>query len=829
MLQKLQPHYSDWLRIPDSELYRSWRPGNNERLFVYERKRWRAANSLMFVEIGQPVLALRRRQPAPHSTPVAAPPPAQAEPSLPRTAALEWPPAVSVFFPEFTHCAHTKPCGCRYGPVDLETEREVEWRGQDAWLRVHGSSKRAQALQLAWAGPTRGSANVRLDEAGYWSHRIPVKPGEYRLEVTALGPGGQGTRTVEPVRIIHHQRIVDLAYDTKTRRFIGVPYDLRDALREAARPLDKAIQDWLEAARKKGGDAQEKARKESELHRILQQVAGGPIGGEAAGGKPLRELIHFREKRWSYVSDQEVEQMLRRAPVVDTRKEREHLVRNGRLSTERLLERMRKKLQDQRTLEFEYDSEPAWKDMNEWARGFNQNPDLLLYEYRDENDQPVFRVTDEVRMLRYTAGVGASGKFNLEQGEASFHAAAQAELAALQGEMKASLWLPNENGHVFNALVPLKRPEGGQTHRAVDLCTLRARIEGTLSGYAGASACASLDLEFDMGRGGKPVVMRGVENPAVIRQKKDKRFKARAIRKDSAFVGIRAGAELTGAVEWDNPDHREGWQVLGELGAEGQLQAGLGLEREYAIVFEKGLFHLLFKASAAFGVGCGGEFHCKVGYEHIASLLMHVYQQLMRADFDKLLFVQELAFEYLYQVHLKAIWKGAKNLQEIYSEGFDIVFDWWDEITERLTDASMNEKKKRSMAEELAVHINNGRLHLDHMAPETKGHLLRVLCHTSIFSMEEAQERAIIRVLETIRCRRDFQETLEHMTYDGSRIPQAEGRRLLESILDGAEHHQFDELLLRWQMRLAHLDNLPDRAPYGQAVAGLTNGVENIA
>ena len=831
VLQQLRPHYSLWEAVPREQLGTDYRPREGERVFVRERKGWQEVDNLYFVEIGQPLFVVRRK--APRQTDASAawyqPRRLVGDDPVPQPPPERWPPQVSISDPLPTCCDHTARCLCLYGTVPLDQNRRVEWKGGRPWLAVSGSFARADELLLEWTGPGQGSVRVPLDPRHcVWSTRIPVEPGEYRLQAIATGPAGQSRSRPVSIRVVDGLEVEELLYDTAANRFIAIGEDQRARLMAAAEPLDQALRRYQRLLGEADADPAALGQAEEAVHQaLLETNRGRPVGdGHAAGA--MRELVALRARRWIYVSDEKLARALGEHPLQadldDPATRRLTQTPEGRFSGEGLKRALRRQgrraaqnLGEHTGIQFRYQPEPYKKDFTEFARAFNEQPETLLYRRRDARGNATLRVTDEARVLRATAGFSLLGRYAPAKGQIQFQGEGNAQFALLEDAIKAQRWYPHENGHPIKVLLPQR---GGES-RELTLCRMRARLALELTGFAGASACVAADLSFGTAPG--RLLVQGVEDPERLRKEQDRRFRTRVRRGFSFFAGARDGASATGYLEWDNPDARRagkpGWRPLASLGAHGHLATGLGLGREYLIVFENGRFHTLFKASAVFGVGCGGEIACTVEAGHIVELVTHVYQELRRADFDRVEFIKVGAFRLLWRMQLRAIWEAGQTLERVYEEGEMPTTHWWETIQNELDESgplvqSVYQLIRRILREEWLLKT---------LIPESRGHLLWVLVHADTGPRgvdEKTRDQALDKLFDSLQSQRDRQETLEHLSRDATRLPSAEeGLRLLASRLTGP----------RWAARLARLDALPERAPYDTPLLAQSNPQEPTA
>ncbi len=681
----------------------------------------------------------------------------------------------------------------------------------DAVLRVHtgaallvgGGASETDSVTFTWSGPTSGQKTVPSHTGG-WETTIPVQPGTYTLAVAA----GE-SRHERKVNIIGKVKIVEMLYEPSTRTFYALSEDELQALIAASQPLDESVAELFQA--RVQGDQEGIARATDKVRQALRAANDNqPL---AEGGSPagITEVIRFLGKKvtlvpvgklkrhWRrYKLDAEMQNRSRRSDLLDS---------DGRFSTARLLKRMKKRFEEASGFAHEFKADYSGA-LTAWAESFNSRPEIVLFRNSDAEGNTLYRATTEAQLLRYSAGASIAASFKPKKGKFGLRSQASTELALAEGRMRVAGYFPRKKGHPVQVELPMH--DGSR--KEADLGAMRAKLEMALYGFAGASAALSADIEFTVEQG--KVLLKGVDNGRELKER-DPRFTPVSA-SASAFAGVRAGCKVDGALEWDNLQKRpaEGepaWRSLAGVGADANFSIGAGAEGEFTISYDRGKFYIRAKAAAVLGLGCGGDLAFTVHADNIAELVMFVYHRLKDEDFDKLRFIQELAFEVLYQLVLFEIWTGKKIAQQ-YAEGYDALSNWWDELVLSL----QKDAQRLEAARSLAKHINNHPELLLFTTPEAKGHMLRVLCQTSILSFEEEQEEAIITILETLQSRRDYMETLEHMTFSADKIMVAEGERILRGILDGQEHYAWQRL----RKRLMELpDALPVRAPVQVAVS----------
>ena len=262
----------------------------------------------------------------------------------------------------------------------------------------------------------------------------------------------------------------------------------------------------------------------------------------------------------------------------------------------------------------------------------------------------------EAQLMRWAAGAGLEANFLPFQGNlfdkrdkdwksrfkraskaAQFNVKANAEASFAVGEARVQTvaYYPHFAGwHVI--------PSGAGI--ALDLGHFRLRGEMTL--YAVAGASVALEVGAALMLTGSKQGLRGVPP-----EKKAVKAKASADAKVELFAGLKEGIDLSGALQWLNPEgfiddaspkRKDPSKTWGEYADVAQVKAGVaGIEGlaaslGFEVGYANGNFVIAAKASACLGLGGGGNVSCKVGAEQIGQMFMCVMHQLKQADYTKL-------------------------------------------------------------------------------------------------------------------------------------------------------------------------------------------------
>ena len=224
---------------------------------------------------------------------------------------------------------------------------------------------------------------------------------------------------------------------------------------------------------------------------------------------------------------------------------------------------------------------------------------------------------------------------------------------------------------------------------------------------------------------------------------------------------------MVGTCEWDNPETR---------------------------------LMLHFRAGLVLGIGAGGSMVGAVDAGKIGEFIQFVYHQLKNHDFHFLDMIEPLAFDNLTRLSVWAVETG-RAVEEIVENVGETV----DESVEALAKAirglgegwvERGTSKREAIA--LGLRILDSPEQLKFTTPEAKGILLHTLCKTFFESNEEAQEHAIIKILEHVQSQREYQKVCEHLNASGEKQVFESGHAKLTNILDGVQSFQHQKMIKKW-------------------------------
>lgn len=228
-----------------------------------------------------------------------------------------------------------------------------------------------------------------------------------------------------------------------------------------------------------------------------------------------------------------------------------------------------------------------------------------------------------------------SQRFKRAGKAAQFSVKANAEASFAVGEAKVEtiLYLPHAAGWYVTA---------ADTERLLDFGYFRLRSDLTLYALAGASVAleAGAALMVTEGRQG----LRGIPERISAKAKVGAKGEAKI------FAGLKEGVQLSGALQWLNPEgminpgrpkkadlnkaiaaYVDMASISGDVALIQGLAATLGFECDY----RNGHFVVAAKAGACLGLGGSGSVAAKVGAEQIGQFFMCIAHRLKQSDYKK--------------------------------------------------------------------------------------------------------------------------------------------------------------------------------------------------
>ena len=196
---------------------------------------------------------------------------------------------------------------------------------------------------------------------------------------------------------------------------------------------------------------------------------------------------------------------------------------------------------------------------------------------------------------RYLYDGSLNSTFQPLKGDVAFHAEGHAEFALAEAKAHGAVYFPSKEGWMWT--LPASLVEEGAKAEDMDLGAIRLAVAMELAGVVGASIAAEGNLAVENKEGRFPVAKgrrpakRGKRRTRAVQvfgPKKNMKV-AELDFKLNAFAGAKAEAELKGAIEWRNPEHKDKAFVafaattpsiggMAGIGGECDRQPVLGLE-----------------------------------------------------------------------------------------------------------------------------------------------------------------------------------------------------------------------------------------------------------
>ncbi|MDI9220486.1 ATPase [Pantoea sp. EA-12] len=470
------------------------------------------------------------------------------------------------------------------------------------------------------------------------------------------------------------------------------------------------------------------------------------------------------------------------------------------------------------------------KTLVEWAGSWN---DCLG---SDENGKPhSIDISAGAQFLRFTSNVGMSGKWDPNNGKVSYKGEASAVVNVASGTVNAKCFYPDRVGW------PLKyEPESSSP---IDMGMLRLILNTDLVGFVGASVQAEAQLQVTtfMSQDGIKQVLTGKKSDKLPRFTERRttgaKFQKQMNDNDEgvsinaeAFGGARAEAFLKGSMQWLEPlsslDQRHAsaddkkaaaeYVDFCTIGSSIAGLAGLGAGATFQCDFINGKFGFKIAASLCFGLGAKGAFICEVGYEHFKNFASWLIYQLFALNYHYLEVIAEDAFKTFTRLCVLQVSKLKDSVYEEVNKFVEDVEDVNDKfnsyVSSVISDAEngLSSSRKRN---QLADNINSNPLNLLDYTPEAKGILLYLLTRHGVydhfdhkaygpmFEIYASRKKAIINILHSIQTKSEWNQIMQHRTYDGSTIIGItinEVEQEIRAFLDESwnRSNEFDELEL---------------------------------
>ena len=392
----------------------------------------------------------------------------------------------------------------------------------------------------------------------------------------------------------------------------------------------------------------------------------------------------------------------------------------------------------------------------------------------------------QAQVLRFAVGANLQAGYNPRELTAHVAAKATASASLVEGKAHAStVWPAEEESEWF-----IRYRDEHDILQETSLGKFRAQVKAELTGFAGASAVLSAEVHISM-KDGIPQ-LRGVGD-----SNRTSRNGEPASVEAGAFAGVRADGKLEGSIEWkDTLAEPQAWKALCKLGVGVGAALGLGAEARLQIKWSTRTHKFYFNVHAGLVVGGGasGEFGAEVDAGTFMEMIRCVYNALLAVDFRKVESLDTGAFEKLASFAFYGVLTGMNYAGIAVLFGYEAAESIDADI--RVLFAKHSAARDRetfaiTTANNILVDISRGEESwIKHAPPEVKGRILDILCfdwgpsfwdkYTLGFN---SRESAILELLKTLQCWRDYEETVTRMTPDGKKGNFAINRNRLRDLM----------------------------------------------
>ena len=315
----------------------------------------------------------------------------------------------------------------------------------------------------------------------------------------------------------------------------------------------------------------------------------------------------------------------------------------------------------------------------------------------------------------------------------------------------------------------------------------------------------------------------------------------------NAFAGAKASGEVSALIRWQNPDNAEAnkkdlesvtegkpikeltsvqqaaaqkiedkaWCDFGSIDVGGSAAIGAGANLGFSVGFQpqEGKFYLRAHAEIVCGAGLSGDIGFEILTKHIIEFVAFVYHKIKDQNFSFVGLFEEAAFMPFINFFTRYLLSDFQSLETVAENELHKITNWWATLSNDLVTDS---EKLLENAEQAASNINrNPKIILQYTLPEIKGRFLYLFTQPDLqnkieqqanvitsemdygipysqqnsdnLAVAQAQEiqQAIIYILSYIQTDKDFDNVIQHMTYDGSKLDAAQVAQRKQALYDG--------------------------------------------
>ncbi|HCQ0334180.1 TPA: hypothetical protein OGP30_000352 [Escherichia coli] len=453
--------------------------------------------------------------------------------------------------------------------------------------------------------------------------------------------------------------------------------------------------------------------------------------------------------------------------------------------------------------------------LTDWADAWNKQ----CKEYSKEGSY--IDVSAGAQFLRLTANASTQNTWNPDTGEVHIKGEAKADLVIFCGKLNSTIYVPDRVGWELKFTV--------NDTKEANIGILRAKIDGELTGYVGASAQVESNLQF-VTYDNKQLLM-GNRTPGsrfAARKKegvtiKDSEENPKGLElKGEAFGGAKVGGSLGGTLQWlkpfdslvdelpnmlrtfgvDSPAlqqilppisqsdkkkeaHLGEFQDFASLTLRGDVELGIGLSGEFRVRFVKGKFRFHIKGSLCLGPGAKGDVEGEITPDLFPQFAVWVIYQLYGIDYKHLTIITKEAFLALSYMLVM----GGKNIYDEYYDGMvadlrEVERDFIrfvDNVSSEFIEAKNNSNERNDFAD--IINADPGSVYL--FSPEAKGIALYILTGDGAYDRIDINNQgdgflpdtgknrktAVLYILSSIQTKREWKKVLTRITKEGTVFP----------------------------------------------------------
>jgi hypothetical protein len=461
------------------------------------------------------------------------------------------------------------------------------------------------------------------------------------------------------------------------------------------------------------------------------------------------------------------------------------------------------KLESKDWLKIETDTEGA---IGIWATMWNTdtaNKFSRKGSGRGGSNKPTIELDAGAQFMRYLYGASLEATFEPFKGNVSIRAEGHAEFAIAEAKAAAAIYFPCKEGWMWTMPGSLFR--GSAEAKDADLGAVRFMASLELKGAVGASVAIEGSLDIETKEGQMPMVKGAKTRKRGKRRAKKVQVadelgaeeKTRVAGFDAGlnvFAGIKADAELKGAIEWRNPeDPEKRFEAFATVAPSLGGLAGIGGSAKLTVQYSMGIFRIHADAGLCIGLGAEGKLSFEVSAKLLAKFIKWFFYQLYHVNYRCAEFIAESAFKMAKYISFISIATG---------KDISTTFGTLEAEMKRNVDKIASALTKPDARRRLAQRILSEPEALRYAPPETKSMLIYQLCNARTIlgesdnlrvdeSFLKDQREAVSYLLKRwSHTRSDFENVVQHISEDGNKRNYDENLVLLrEFFKEGVPYH----------------------------------------